>query len=210
MLTMASPVLALSLGVSPAQVELDVPGNGSLTTNVMVHYFTGDVQISLIDIPLRVEPSTIHVDATDNPVPVELTIYGDNSLGSQEYNGYIRFVAVSGGASTGGVQVIAKVTNLVDGVPVSVLAVPAAQAAPVAPTVIPEAVPEVTVEVTDVKVVPKKPSVTATNPTPAPSQPPVAEAQPSTFPLIPVIIGVGGGILLTVLVITGIGISRRR
>ena len=116
MLLVASPALALSLGVSPSQIELEVPGSGSATANIKVHYFSGDVNISLIDIPLRVEPETIHVEASDGPVPVELTIYGDNSLGSQVYDGYIRLIAVSGGAATGGVQVIAKVTNAVEGV----------------------------------------------------------------------------------------------
>jgi len=113
MLTVASPVLALSLGVSPTHIDLEVPGNGTAITSVNIHYFDGDVDISLINIPLRIEPSTIHVEASDNPVPIELTIYGDNSLGSKIYDGYIRLIAVSGGAATGGVQVIAKITNLV-------------------------------------------------------------------------------------------------
>ena len=114
MLLVASPALALSLGVSPTHVALEVPGNGSAIANVKMHYFTGDVKISLIDIPLRVEPEIIHVEASDKPVAIELTIYGDNSLGFQVYDGYIRFIAISGGAATGGVQVIAKVTNVVE------------------------------------------------------------------------------------------------
>ena len=113
-LTIASPALALSLGVSPTHVELEVTGNDSTVVNVNIHYFDGDVEISLVDIPLRVEPSIIHVEALDEPVVVELTIYGNNSLGSQVYDGYIRFIAVSGGAATGGVQIIAKVTNMTD------------------------------------------------------------------------------------------------
>lgn len=115
MLAVASPVLALSIGVSPTHVELEVPSNGSATADVKIHYFSGDVKISLIDIPLRVEPETIHVDASSEPVPIELTVYGDESLGSRVYDGYVRFIAVSGGAATGGVQVIARVTNVVEG-----------------------------------------------------------------------------------------------
>jgi len=114
-LLISSPILALSLGVSPTQVELEVPSNGSVTTTIQIHYFDGDVQISLIDIPLRIEPEVISVEASDNPVEIELTIYGDSSLGSKVYDGYIRFIAVSGGAATGGVQVIAKITNIVEG-----------------------------------------------------------------------------------------------
>lgn len=114
-LLISSPVLALSIGVSPIQIELEVPSGGSTTVDVKIHYFDGDVQISLIDIPLRIEPEVISVEASESPVEVELTIYGDSSLGSKIYDGYIRFIAVSGGAATGGVQVIAKITNIVGG-----------------------------------------------------------------------------------------------
>lgn len=115
MLSITTPVLALSIGVSPTHIEFEVPSTGSATIKVKIHYFDGDVNISLIDIPLRIEPETVNVKALNEPVEIELTIYGDKSLGSQIYNGYIRFIAVSGGAATGGVQVIAKITNLVEG-----------------------------------------------------------------------------------------------
>jgi len=123
LLLVSSPVLALSLGVSPTNIELEVPSEGSATVDIKIHYFDGDVQISLIGIPLRIEPEVITVEASETPAEVELTIYGDSSLGSRIYDGYIRFIAVSGGAATGGVQVIAKITNLVEG-EVPILAVP--------------------------------------------------------------------------------------
>jgi len=130
LLLVSSPVLALSLGVSPTNIELEVPSEGSATVDIKIHYFDGDVQISLIGIPLRIEPEVITVEASETPAEVELTIYGDSSLGSRIYDGYIRFIAVSGGAATGGVQVIAKITNLVEG-EVPILAVPEeAQATP--------------------------------------------------------------------------------
>ena len=113
-LVVAGQALALSLGVSPTRVEFEVPGDGSAVVDFQVHYFSGDVRVSLVDIPLRVEPETIHVDASSEPVDVEFTIYGDEALGSEVYDGYIRFIAVSGGSATGGVQVIARVTNVVE------------------------------------------------------------------------------------------------
>lgn len=112
LLSIASPAMALSLGASPTKVDFDVPSDGSTTIDLKIHYFEGDVKISLIDIPLRVEPDTISVDASENPVDIQLTVYGDESLGTQTYDGYIRLIAVSGGAATGGVQVIAKITNV--------------------------------------------------------------------------------------------------
>lgn len=194
-LTVASPALALSLGVSPAHLELEVPGDGSATTNVKIHYFSGDVKISLINIPLRIEPSTVHVEASNEPVDVELTIYGDDSLGSQVYDGFIRFIAVSGGAATGGVQVIAKVTNVSDGIPVS----PSSQAPATQE-------PEPVVEKPAPEVAPT-PSVTTEA---SPQTPPEAGAQPGTeFPLIPILIGLGSAVVLILLVVAGIAIGRR-
>lgn len=122
-LLVSSPVLALSLGVSPTHIELEVPSESSATVDVKIHYFSGEVKISLIDIPLRIEPEIISIEALNEPVEIELTIYGDSSLGSLIYEGYIRFIAVSGGAATGGVQVIARMTNLVEG-EIPVLATP--------------------------------------------------------------------------------------
>ena len=52
-LLFATPVLAASLGISPSNTELEVPANSSATANFQVHYFSGDLQISLVDIPLK-------------------------------------------------------------------------------------------------------------------------------------------------------------
>ena len=66
---------------------------------------------------LRVEPETIHIEPSSEPVDIELTIYGDESLGSQVYNGYIRFLGMSGGTVAVAIKVKAKVTNIVEGQP---------------------------------------------------------------------------------------------
>ena len=209
MLIVASPVLALSLGVSPTHIELEVTGDGSTTTSVDIYYFNGDVDISLVDIPLSVEPSTIHVDASDGPVTVELTIYGNHSLDTQVYDGYIRFIAVSGGAATGGVQVIAKVTNIADGI------------APVVETSVEPTDEVVTIEETppqesvSEEAQPEEAPVTEQAPsetqatiekTPAPESP--APEQPSTpsesnpFPVLPVAgIAAGAAIIITLIVV---------
>ena len=117
-LLLASPVLAASLGISPSHVELEVPGDGSTTANFKVYYFSGDLEISLVDIPLTVEPQTLHIEPSSEPVEIQLTIHGDESLGSQIYNGYIRFLGMSGGTVAVAVKVKAEVTNAVEGQPV--------------------------------------------------------------------------------------------
>ena len=119
MLLLASPVLAASLGISPSHVELEVPGDGSTTANFKVYYFSGDLEISLVDIPLTVEPQTLHIEPSSEPVEIQLTIHGDESLGSQIYNGYIRFLGMSGGTVAVAVKVKASVTNMVEGQPLS-------------------------------------------------------------------------------------------
>jgi len=116
-LLLATPVLAASLGISPSYTELEVPGNGSATANFKVHYFSGDLEISLVDIPLRVGPETIHIEPSGEPVDIEITIYGDESLGLQVYDGYVRFLGMTGGTVAVAVKVKAKVTNVVEGQP---------------------------------------------------------------------------------------------
>ena len=116
-LMLSNPALAASLGISPSRVEVSVPGDGSATADVQVHYFSGDLKVSLVDIPLRIEPEIINVDALDEPVDIQVTIYGDESLGSQVYNGYIRFLGMSGETVAVAIKIRAKVTNIVKGQP---------------------------------------------------------------------------------------------
>lgn len=191
LLTVASPVLALSIGVSPTHIELEVPSNGSTTTTVQVHYFDGDVQISLIDIPLRIEPEVISVEASESPVEIELTIYGDSSLGSRIYDGYIRFIAVSGGAATGGVQVIARITNLVEGETPVIAEESQSPPEEIVETVIPDE--EVVTAEEDVAL---QEEGATSSPTP----------ETSTFPVIPVA-GIAAGTIIAITLI--IVIARR-
>ena len=114
-MAIASPALAASLGISPSSIELEVPGGGSATADMQVHYFSGDVQVSLVDIPLRVEPEMLHVDALAEPEDVRITIYGDESLGSQVYEGFIKFRGMSGEMIAISVQVRANITHIVEG-----------------------------------------------------------------------------------------------
>jgi hypothetical protein len=115
LLGLASPALAASLGMSPSKVEVTVPANGSTTVNLKAYYYSGDIQFSLVDIPLTVTPETIHVEAANNPQDVHLIIHGDPSLGSKIYNGYIRALGKTGDMIAVAVQVKATVTNLVAG-----------------------------------------------------------------------------------------------
>lgn len=196
MLALASPALAASLGVSPSHTEIDVPGDGSATANFKVYYYSGDVEISLIDIPLKVEPQTFHVEASSQPEEIELTIYGDESLGSRIYDGYIRFIGKSeGGTIAIAVQVKAKVTNMVEGE----APVPASPEEPQLPEE--EAPPEE--KAVEGPAPPEETAPALTSPTEQapPEQAPSPSGSQSSFPVLPVAgIAAGTAIIITLII----------
>jgi hypothetical protein len=103
----AIPVSAASLGISPSKIDIEVPGGGSTPVNFQVHYFTGELSVSLVDIPLEVEPTVFHI--TSSPEDIVVT-FRDNTLNPQEYDGYVRFLS-TGNATVGlAVNIIARVT----------------------------------------------------------------------------------------------------
>jgi len=116
LLALAVPALAASLGVSPSSVDLEIEGTSSITASLQAHYYNGEIEISLIDIPLRIEPRFITVEASETPVTVEVTIYGDHCLETQVHEGFIRFTGIAGGTVAMAVQVRAKITNIADGI----------------------------------------------------------------------------------------------
>ncbi len=113
----AVPVLAAGLAISPPSVEFDVPADGSAKVEFVVYDFTGDLEISLEDIPLRVEPTTVPVTAKEEGTKVVLTLYGDESLGSKVYKGKIRFLAMTGGSVAMGIKVRATINHIASGQP---------------------------------------------------------------------------------------------
>lgn len=115
MVLCAAPALAAGLTISPPTVEFDVPADGVAEVEFLVYDFTGDLQISLENIPLTVEPTTVPVTAKEEGTRVVLTFYGDETLGSKIYQGKIRFLAMTGGTVAMGIKVRATVTNLVEG-----------------------------------------------------------------------------------------------
>ena len=193
-MVVASPVLAASLGISPSHTELEVPGNGSATANFQVHYFSGDLKINLEDIPLRMEPETIHIEPSGEPVDIELTIYGDDSLGSQVYNGYIRFLGMTGGTVAVAVKARAKITNIVEGQPVP--EEPSPEETPLPEEAPPEQPP------------PEATTIEAAPPEAAPL-PPTPQGGTGGLPLTTVII-IAGGLVFLGLVALAISLAVRR
>ncbi|MFU8796054.1 MAG: hypothetical protein ACNA7X_01995 [Dehalococcoidia bacterium] len=110
----AVPVTAQSLQLSPASVQVDVPAGGSSEVEFYVFSFTGELEIDLENIPLTVEPEKISVNATAEGTRVVLTLYGDESHGSETYEGYIRFLVRGGGMVAMGIKVRATVNHIAE------------------------------------------------------------------------------------------------
>ena len=117
----ASPALAVSLRVGPARVEFDVPANGSTEVTFRIYDFSGDIGVELEDIPLRVEPEVVTVEAAEGGTPITLTFYGDESLGSQTFKGIIYFSPASGGMVSLRVGVRLTVNHIVSEVTTKVV-----------------------------------------------------------------------------------------
>jgi hypothetical protein len=66
---------------------------------------------------LRVEPTTIHIDQSDEPTNIQLTFYGNETLGSHTYDGYVRFLGMTGGTVAIAVKVKATVNHILAGQP---------------------------------------------------------------------------------------------
>lgn len=113
----ALPALAQGVGISPPSVEFDVPADGSAEVEFLAYDFTGDLEISLEDIPLRVEPTTVSVTAEEQGSEVVLIFYGDESLGSQVFTGKIRFLAMTGDTVAMGIKVKATINHIAAGQP---------------------------------------------------------------------------------------------
>lgn len=105
----AIPASAASLGISPSHIEIEVPEGGSTSVNFQVHYFSGELRVSLVDIPLEVEPEVFHI--VSSPTDIIVTFH-DTILGPQEYDGYVRFLGMSGDTVALAVNIGAKVTVL--------------------------------------------------------------------------------------------------
>jgi len=203
----AAPALAAGLSISPPWVEFDVPAEGSTEVEFLVYDFTGDVGISLENIPLRVEPTTVPVTAEEGGTRVVLTFYGDESLGSRIYQGKIRFLVMTSGTVAFGIKVRATVTNLVEG-QTPVLATPEEPQPEEAPPeesippeeTQPEEAPPVAEQASE-----EIPATVEKAPTGESEQPPTPSQ--SSFPVLPVAgIAAGAAIIITLIIV----IARRR
>jgi len=201
----ATPVLAAatSLTISPPTVELEVPADGSAKVEFSTYDFSGKLNISLENIPLKVEPTTVSVEKGDK---VALTFYGDESLGSRAYDGKIRFLAIIGNSVGMGIKVKARIINLVEGQPVveepetESLPAETEEPAPPEPTT-PSAPPEI-------KVSPPQTPETPSESSPAPTPPLPPAPKPTEFPIIPVA-AIGGGVVLIIGLVLVIRLTRR-
>jgi len=96
---LVNPASALSFGISPSSVTMDVPASSYSEAIFTVSDFEGEVIISLEGIPLEFEPVTADVSELDNEITVRM--YGDTTLGNQIFEGKICFLALEGNTGAG-------------------------------------------------------------------------------------------------------------
>ncbi|GAI96024.1 unnamed protein product, partial [marine sediment metagenome] len=142
---------------------------------------------SLEVIPLRVEPTTVPVTAKEGGTRVILTFYGDESLGSEIYEGKIRFLAMTGGTVAMGIKVRATVNHIATGQPEEAVESPTEQSPEEATSGPEESPPE------------QAPTEESEQSSPTPSE-------SSSFPVLPVA-GIAAG---TIIIITLIVVIARR
>ncbi len=97
---MPAPVLANSFGVSPIDVELEVPTDGSATQDFTIYGLEGAVTIGLEGVPLDYDPESANV--TDGET-ITVTFYGDGT--NNTYDGKITFLAGAENQVTYGIKV---------------------------------------------------------------------------------------------------------
>lgn len=103
---------AVDLGVGPESVEFEVPCDNCTNVSFFISSENNvNLEISLEDIPLDFEPKLILVPKGSTNKEVIITFYGDESLGSVQYEGKVRFMALNRSDNTADIKINAKVNH---------------------------------------------------------------------------------------------------
>lgn len=105
---------AEALGIGPPSFEMDLQMDGSNSTTVYLlsDGLEGELIIGRENLSFRVDPSRINMSKEDNYRPVELTFYGNGTLEPGGYEGFVTFVAQTGGFVALGIRIRAKINLL--------------------------------------------------------------------------------------------------
>lgn len=101
----------VSLGVSPSSVSISVAPGSPATVDFCVFYFTGDVTVTPVGLPVTVSPLSFPVASPSTPVT--LTVYGASSA-TGTYSGYLRFTGQSDDVVSVAVEVGVNVQVVAD------------------------------------------------------------------------------------------------
>jgi len=107
MLGITATVSAASLGISPSHIEVEVPSGGNTPVEFQVHYFSGELSVVLVDIPLEIEPTVFHISSSPTDIIVN---FHSSTIEPQEYNGYVKFLSTGNNTVSMAVNIVAKVT----------------------------------------------------------------------------------------------------
>jgi len=99
-------VSASSLGISPSSVKINIADGGHVTKTFHVHYYTGNMAVSPVNLPVTISPSNVVVS---NPPESIDFIFTDATGIPGEYDGYVKFQASSNQTVALAVNIKAKV-----------------------------------------------------------------------------------------------------
>ncbi|MCW4015043.1 MAG: hypothetical protein NWF06_01615 [Candidatus Bathyarchaeota archaeon] len=91
--------------IGPAQLDVTVPANGSVTTYVYItSYIDGELVVGTENLAFSIEPNTIQITPTDLNRKVEITVHGNASLAAAQYSGKLTFLLHAGNNVAYGVK----------------------------------------------------------------------------------------------------------
>lgn len=111
---MSAQVFATGFSLSPVETVINVSADGEAVQEFQITNFNGSIEISSEGIPLTIEPNIVIIDASETTKTFGLTIYGDESLGEQTFEGTINFLPRTNDSVVIGIKVLTTIHQTVD------------------------------------------------------------------------------------------------
>ena len=113
LITLTTPIGVYGLGIGPPTLELDVPVDGFNKTVVYVTSdgITGNLIIGSENLPFTIRPDTFPLSPDDVNTPIEITIYGNSTIDSGQYDGKLTFIGMTGDTVAMGIKIRIEINH---------------------------------------------------------------------------------------------------
>jgi hypothetical protein len=100
--------------VGPTQLLVTTFENSSNSTYVYItSYVDGELAVGTENLPFRIEPETISIESSDQNRKIHLTVHGNTSLSSGQYNGKLTFLFYTANNVAHGVKINTTIVQTV-------------------------------------------------------------------------------------------------